>query len=255
MPRILPVPERARELYRQISELLTEKEHEPPNPFSGQQIRNLWEHAGDAIGSTLLSNFGEIALDGSDWDFLSKACEVERGGGALAGLRYAARLSPERLPDIIRWLRRALGRGNIKDVQGACIAIADWASEPREMLSIPLPSVLIEAILDYLEHGSIRCLASYARCANALYRAESLNRGQVEVLAESIRSLLPELGYGAMPSRGTEAIGLTVARAECVKLALLFKRRSDPSAAILADWLADGADDPLPEIRMAFEAE
>jgi hypothetical protein len=69
--------------------------------------------------------------------------------------------------------------------------------------------------------------------------------------AEALSSLLPDiwegLAYERMPQEGPEAIGITAARGECVRLAASLT----PAGHAVRGNITDAANDPLPEVRFA----
>jgi hypothetical protein len=66
-----------------------------------------------------------------------------------------------------------------------------------------------------------------------------------------LSDLLPELweglAYEKMPQQGPEAVGITLARAECVRLAQSLNSAGNAAHSNIAN----AEDDPLPEVRFA----
>jgi hypothetical protein len=71
---------------------------------------------------------------------------------------------------------------------------------------------------------------------------------QIEALSVVVTNLQDDLAYEKIPGSGSEAVGVTAARAECVSLADALVTAGYETAA----WTADVDTDPLPEVRFAW---
>ena len=179
--------------------------------------------------------------------FVDLCARAGNGGETLAGLHEVARLSPNLTQKVAGDLRRAIGRGDMHDVQAASRSIDDWAKAGPSGRYPPVPEVLKDALIAALEVGVRPGLQSRIWCARRLLQAGALSLPQIEDLLGLLPGLWEELAYDKMPQQGPEAIGITVARAECVRLAASLAAAGHATHGNIAD--AEG--DPLPEVRFA----
>ncbi len=84
-------------------------------------------------------------------------------------------------------------------------------------------------------------------CARKLLQNDLLVQLQKERLASIVGDLWDLLAYDNLSRQGVGAIGITIARAECVLLAVELKNNGH----YCHEWLENGLQDPLPEVRFA----
>jgi hypothetical protein len=216
-------------------------------PFKAQMRERLVTVAGSVIGSAILPQLEAADLTSLRWGVVDLCAAPGSGGGTLAGLHELARISPDMVPRVGADLRRAIARGDILDVNGAARSIRNWAYAARNDRFPPLPEPLKDALIAALEVGVRHGLQARLWCARHLLQADALSTSQVEALSAVLADFRKELAYDLMPREGPEAIGITVARAECVRLADALVAAGYPAA----EWTDDIEADPLPEVRFA----
>ncbi len=84
-------------------------------------------------------------------------------------------------------------------------------------------------------------------CGRRLLCSGVLSATQAEALSGLLPDIWDGLAYERLPQEGPEAIGITAARGECVRLAASL---TAAGYAIRVD-IIDVPNDPLPEVRFA----
>ena len=204
------------------------------------------------LGSVILPALEAGDVDPTRLAYVKSCMRPGEGGGALEGAHELARLAPDQLSSIVSNLRRAIGRGDIHDATGACRSVVRWMAGTGSGLFVALPDALKEAVIASLELGGLAALQPRLWCARKLLEAETLSPTQIERLAELLPGTWDDLDYSRMPTEGFEAVGITLARAECMRLA-----EATTAAGYQVEGVAvDYEGDPLPEVRFAVvEAE
>ena len=212
-----------------------------------QTEERLAPSVGRVVGSAVLPSLEIADLTEPRLAFIDFCASLGNGGGALAGLHELVRLLPEKSQKVSADLRRAMARGDIHDVVGASLSIGDWVEAGESGRYPPLPESLKDAVIASLEVGVRQALQPRLWCARRLLRAGALSVLQGETLSRLLPDIWEGLAYETMPWEGPEAIGVTLARGECVRLAAALTT----AGHTIDGNIADAADDPLPEVRFA----
>lgn len=215
--------------------------------LSMQTEERLAPSVGRVVGSAVLPSLEIADLTEPRLAFIDFCASLGNGGGALAGLHELVRLLPEKSQKVSADLRRAMARGDIHDVVGASLSIGDWVEAGESGRYPPLPESLKDAVIASLEVGVRQALQPRLWCARRLLRAGALSVLQGETLSRLLPDIWEGLAYETMPWEGPEAIGVTLARGECVRLAAALTT----AGHTIDGNIADAADDPLPEVRFA----
>lgn len=243
---MLPRRKQAAELLDGIAALI-ESLPADGDPISMQARKHLVALAGSALGHAILPQLEAADLTSARLAFVDLCAGLGSGGGALSGLHELARISPDLIPRASADLRRAIARGDLRDVEGAARSIWNWAEAARNGRCPPLPEPLKDAVIAALEVGVRHGLQPRLWCARHLLQANALSASQIEALLAVLADFREDLAYNQMPQEGPAAIGITIARAECVRLAGALVAAGYPAAG----WTDDMEADPLPEVRFA----
>jgi hypothetical protein len=243
---MLPSHSEAIELLDGIGALVT-KLPEVVDPFSVQAKKRFLESAGRAIGEAILPQLEADDLTASRFELIKLCASLGNGGGVLAGWHEIARISPRLISTVSADLRRAIARGDLHDIGGASRSIQGWGEAARAGRCPPLPELLKEAVIAALEVGVGQGLQPRLWCARRLVQSNVFSTSQIEALSVVVTNLQDDLAYEKMPRSGPEAVGVTAARAECIRLADALVATGYETAA----WTADVDTDPLPEVRFA----
>jgi hypothetical protein len=243
---MLPSHNEAIELLDGIGALVA-KLPEVGDPFSVQAKKRFLKSAGRAIGEAILPQLEAEDLTASRFELIKLCASLGNGGGLLAGWHEIARISPSLISTVSADLRRAIARGDLHDIGGASRSIQGWAEAARAGRCPPLPELLKEAVIAALEVGVGQGLQARLWCARRLMQSNMFSTSQIEALSVVITNLQDDLTYEKMPRSGPEAVGVTAARAECVRLADALVAAGYETAA----WTADVDTDPLPEVRFS----
>jgi hypothetical protein len=217
----------------------------------------IWEQIeddfGDVIARVILPQLDAADLTEGRVQFIFAMSEAERGRAVLAGLPWLVVVRPDLLDRAAIRLRRAISRGNLFDLQVAARAVETWASHASKGSEHALPENVISTLVTAIEAGRLIGLQSLLWCIRRLFEDGFLSAEHTSSVGTTLGDLLNDLSYEAMPEDGPEAIGLTTARAECVRLShALIKAGQGNEAA--RSWMELSASDPLPEVRSAIES-
>jgi hypothetical protein len=248
--RVQPTPDDAVRILDEILSL--DLEFKSADPVRKVGWHRIGDKIGDAIAHAILPNLGTADFTEVRVQFIFAMSESDRGRGVLAGLPWLAIARPDLLSQVAIRLRRAISRGNPLDVQAAAKAIETWARSVPKASDRALPESVVNTLVSAVEAGRLIGLQPLLWCTRRLFEDKFLLSEHVSSVESALGDLLKDLSYGAMPVTGPEAIGLTIARAECVRLshALIEAGQSNESTR---SWIDLSANDPLPEVRLAIE--
>lgn len=249
IPRMAPQREEALWLLDELPSLMP-KLGATGDPFKEHMNQDRIHFVGEVVGRAVLPQLMPEDISLPRLNFIFALGRLGCGGGALAGWHELARLSPGTAPKIVADLRRAIRRGNLYDTAGAAYALGTWAAKLKDARYCPIPDVLKDSLLASLEARSYESLQVRLWATRQLFRHDALSEQQIVGLTESLRDLSSDLAYEAMPFEGSEAVGVTAARGEFVRLVRDFLEagRSSPTEAF---WVIGAPHDPLPEVRFA----
>ncbi|CUW48555.1 SIR2 family NAD-dependent protein deacylase [Novacetimonas hansenii] len=217
------------------------------SPFYEQMRRRRFQAAGRAIAYAILPALEPEDLNECRLTIIEKCVAPENGGVALSGLHELIRLFPGMERKVVTKLRRAITRGELNDISNAAESIGCWAELARKNELPPVPDKLKEAIISDLEVGVRPGLQPKLWCARILLTLDQMTTSQTEMLASAICDMQQDLDYMNMPCQGPEIVGITLAKVECVYLAM----QLNSSGYACGNWLELVNDDPLPEVRFA----
>ncbi|GGE98168.1 SIR2 family NAD-dependent protein deacylase [Sphingomonas prati] len=175
---------------------------------------------------------------------------ARRAPAFLETLPILAQRHPASAEHAYREIRRAMGSRDVETAYSAWRAIYAWIKLDQDgVLALPgaLPADVVASVAARREPALLP----------ALQRAEELilsdrmdNRGH-EFVVEALDILHSDTAYSNQEREGLRADTLTMVRAACVRLAnaLAVKGVSDD---VVARWLDEAPDDPLPEVRYAL---
>lgn len=240
---LLPTRDQALKLIDSL-EIFVASLSQTDDPIQMQYHRYFLELVGRTVGWAILPQLTADDFSETRLKFVWSLAEPGMGGGVLGGLHEIARVDPESTQMVSAELRRAIVRGEIRDVAGAARAIVGWASGTKERYAA-LPGSLKDALVYALEGGVRVGLHSRLRAARRLVQLAAFSKAQLTELTTVVNAVRAELSYDKMPREGGEAIAITLVRAECIKLtrALVQVGCQD------AKWEIDIERDPLPEVR------
>lgn len=244
--RILPTREQAVSLLDGLAALAIGV---PDNddPFRSHARDRLAICVGRVLGSAILPSVDSADLTEERLGFLEARAGLGTGGGVLAGWYQLTRLLPHRTEKVSADLKRAMARGDIHDVAGACQSIGHWAEAAKSGQSPLLPESLKEAVIASLEVGVRPALQPRLWCGRLLLQSGALSSPQAKALSSLLPDIWEGLAYERIPQEGSEAIGVTAARGECVRLATSLTAAGHP----VRGNITDVSNDPLPEVRFA----
>ena len=223
------------------------------DPFRAQVLGQIEDEFGGVIAHAIVPRLDAVDLTVDRLKFIFAMSEADRGRGVLAGLPWLVVARPELADQVARRLRRAISRGNPLDVQAAARGVETWSSQIPKSLPHSLPESLVSTLVTAIEAARLIGLQPLLWCTRRLFEGGFLSGEHISSIALALGDLLKDLSYEAMPVDGPEAIGLTTARAECVRLAHAFIEAGQGNESAKA-WMELSATDPLPEVRSAVES-
>ncbi len=207
---------------------------------------------GPAIAKGLLP-----ALDPSD-------LTVERGRALLLLIDEASAFSAIwALPYFIRGvddddsknfahrIRRGLLSRHLDELSGAALAINAWTDLAVAGRTPPPPAAVVEQVCANLESLPGLGFDTVLRTARRLVEARFIPEACIPRISAALEVLLIGLAYERLSVDDEAAVTVSLARAECVRLAAALKEAGVDGSAISA-WLDVTASDPLPEVRFAM---
>jgi hypothetical protein len=243
--RLLPTREQALRLFDNL-QVLVAALPQLGDPIRAQYHRNYRSLAGLTVGWAILPQMLDGDLTEVRSRFVFSLAEAGMGGGVLGGLHEIARIAPEATQKVSAELRRAIVRGDLRDAAGAARAIERWGAASEERYAA-LPDTIKDALIYALEGGARVGLHSRLWAARRLVQLAALSMPQLHELSSVVNAIRAELSYDKMPREGAEAIAITLARAECIKLSRALVRAGCQDAK----WEINIEEDPLPEVRYA----
>jgi len=229
------------------------------DPFSSSMIRGFNDRLRQTIGD-ILAHVVVPEMAASDRtdarghtliDFVTR----NHAWRALPGLPHFVASVASLENNVVAILRRAIWGGDHQQVGSAASAVAIWSKlADGGLFSRQVPRALIDAILAAIEARPAQGLQTLLYAADKLIATRFLLEADMYRLMTALIPLRDDLCYDSIPERSMRAVSVSLVRAQCVELARALQKRI-PDEGILAVWIADGADDPLPEVRFASMTE
>ncbi len=121
------------------------------SPFRAHARRRIIAAAGRAVAGGMLPVMEPGDLDEARLGFVRRLARPDSDGGVFSGLHEVIRLVPGLEEDVVSDLRRAMSRGDLRDIQGAALAIGRWTDLAADGRCVPFPPVLAGAVIAALE--------------------------------------------------------------------------------------------------------
>ena len=156
-----------------------------------------------------------------------------------------AKILPDQLEEIVKVLRMGLASDNFKRAKDAVNALEFWLQ--TEKITSP-PDVLIQEVGVIIATRRKAALAEALQVAKKIMANGSLEqRNAIYSLAvHGLGYLAEELNYENVDE---ELLDVPLLRYRCTKLAIEMSKNRDSIEPIIANWIANSHNDPLPEIR------
>lgn len=191
------------------------------NPLSTFFLRDFEAFNRRTIGQALTYVVvPSIALEDRTEDRAQALLELIEDGTvtiAIGALAYFAKTKTEEI--IVQRIGRCIVGRNMDEVVGATLAIEAWAKLDCREGFPNLPPRLVEKLVSTIEARRRVGLARRLACARTLIELNSLTKDQEAQLCASLDELTFELSYDQIDLEQTEAVTISLERAQCVRLA------------------------------------
>lgn len=243
----LPSAEQAVAYFRKLTSWRKAKDGKDPLGFFRQGETQLGDSIGEALAYSVIPALPTDAINQETFaSLLSFHLEVGAPATVIAFSRFAVAndLCAEQVE---RHIRQGLHARDSNVVASSAFALLKW----RELLASPGTRRLISRLVYLLGSNLGGGLPALLWTAGQLYAKGYLSDTDIESLTESVPVVFDGADYTNVGPTSRESVGISLVRAECVRLARDILSRTGATSDELRRILDEAKDDALPEVRFA----
>lgn len=247
----LPTESQAVEYFRKLVAWRPKEGDRDPLGFADREEKQMSDLIGRVLAYSIVPALPEDSLTGENFDkLLSFHAQVDAPATLIALARFAA-ADDHFTGDTERGIRLGLQNANANKVACSAHALLKW----RELDASPVVERLVSRLIYLLSSNQRGGLPALLWIAGQMYRKGYLSDTDIGSLVDSLPVIFDSTDYKSISPFSQDSVSVSLARAECARLARIILNNSSIQYGELVRVLEEAKQDALPEVRFAEMTE
>lgn len=246
----LPSHKQAEDYFARLVAWRQKKEGALAGSIFAQEESATGELIGRALSLSVVPAMSTDLLTGESFGSLYAFYSEVGSREVIMAFAYFAASNASFAPRVEKMIRQQLHDKSGNSAACAAHAVLCW----RELSDDPSVKRLVSSLITQVGVNQSAGLAALIWTANQMYRRGYLSKDEVAILLETVPVVFDASDYSRVVPASREAVGISLVRAACVRLAADAVAKGQDADGELARVLEQAKVDALPEVRFATHA-